>query len=128
MWTISRFGEVRLATRVLVNVLLVLAGVFVPWIIQMTDRDLRNAGYTLLQITNPIWTLWECCYKGVPIVGPVLVWGLPAVALVCWLLNLSSLTSELKQVRIPKPPRVAEEDAQRAAEAAGPPARTSPWN
>ena len=81
MWKISRFGEVRLVTRVLVNVLVLMVGVFVPWTIQLTDRDLRDAGYTLLQLSNPIWTLWECWNKGVPIVGPVLTAGLPAFAI-----------------------------------------------
>jgi hypothetical protein len=128
MWKISRFGEVRLVTRVLVNVLVLMVGVFVPWTIQLTDRSLRDAGYTLLQLSNPIWTLWECCNKGVPIVGPVLTAGLPAFAILVWLANLSSLTAELKQVRIAKPPRVAEEDAELALEAAGGPARTSPWD
>ena len=96
MWGISRFGEVRLATRVLVNFLLLLMGVCVPWTIQLTSRELRSAGYTLLQITNPIWTLWECCWRGVPIVGPLLVTALPAAALVVWLLNLPALADELK--------------------------------
>jgi hypothetical protein len=127
MWTISRFGEVCLATRVLVNALLLMAGSCFPWIIQITNPATRNMGYTLLQITNPIWTIWECCGKGIPVVGSVLVLTLPAVALLCWLANLPALTAELKQVRIPKPPRVAEEDEQIEA-AAHPVLPASPWD
>jgi hypothetical protein len=128
VWRISRFGEVRLTTRVLVHLMLLLAGSLGPWTIQLTMRDLRSAGYTLLQIYNPVWTVWECCNKGIPLVGPVLVLGVPAAALVVWLLNIPTVVTELKQVRIAKPPRVTEEDAELAAAAAPAPAHTSPWD
>jgi hypothetical protein len=94
----------------------------------LTSWELRGAGYTLLQISNPLWTLWECCWSGVPIVGPVLVVALPAAAMVVWLLNLPTLADELKQTWVPKPPRVAEDDEQVAAQAAGPPPHISPWD
>jgi hypothetical protein len=128
MWKISRFGEVRLATRVLVNVVLVMLGTFIPWTIQISSREMRNAGYTLLQITNPMWTISECAFRGMPVLGSVLVLALPPAALIVWLINVPSLVSELKQVRIAKPPRVAEEDAELAAAAAGPAGHTSPWD
>jgi hypothetical protein len=127
--TIGRFADVRLATRLLVQVVLVMLGGGIPWVFQMTHPLLRNSGYTLWQITNPVWTIWECCYKSVPVgAGTVLVTVLPLAALVVFGLNLPSVTAELKQVRLPKPRRVAEEDAELAAQAAGVPVRSSPWD
>jgi hypothetical protein len=54
--------------------------------------------------------------------------ALPAAAMVVWLLNLPTLADELKQTWVPKPPRVAEDDEQVAAQAAGPPPHISPWD
>ncbi len=125
---IGRVAEVRLATRSLVHLMLVMFGGGIPWVLQMTLPSLRNSGYTLLQISNPVWTIWECCYKGVPVVGPVLVASLPIAAIIVWALNLPSLAAELQQVRVAKPPRVAQEDAELAAQAAGPPTHANPWD
>lgn len=127
---VRRIDEVRLSARVLVHVLLVLAGGGIPWVVQMTNPQTRDLGYTLLQTTNPVWTLWECCVQnGMPAVAErFLIFVLPAAALAVWGLNLPSLAAELKQARVAKPPRVAEEDAQLAMSAASAPERTSPWD
>ena len=128
MWAVSRFGEVRLTTRVLVNVVLMMIGVFVPWSIQLTSADLRNAGYSLLEISNPVWTLYECCSRGTPVFAPVLALALSAIAVAVFAANMPSLTAELRQVRIAKPARVAEEDAELALQAAGGPQPVDPWD
>lgn len=125
---IRRFTEVRIPTRVLVHAILLIFGVGTPWVVQLSSRTLRNMGYTLLQISNPIWTIWECCFKGVPIVGPVLVFGLSAVALVVWVWNLRAVAVEIAQVRVESPPRVAEDDAALVAANSGGPQRQSPWD
>ena len=127
---VGRFGEIRLAVRVLVHVLLLLAGGVIPWVVQITNPQTRDLGYTLLQISNPIWTLWECCVEG-PLQSTdsaVLIFVLPAAALVVWLVNLPSLVAEFKQVRVAKPARVAEEDAKSAAPVVTRHVRTSPWD
>ena len=125
MSVIARFSEVRLATRVLVHLLLAMLGAGVPWVIQMTIPELRTEHYTLLQITNPFWTVVELCNKGLPFQMPVLIAVLPIAALVVWSLNVPSLLAELKQVRIPKPERVEEDDKASAPPTV--PQRTSPW-
>lgn len=127
---VARFGEVRLAARVLVHVLLLLAGGGIPWVVQITNPQTRNLGYTLLQTSNPVWTLWEYCIGGgaTAAANHVLIFVLLAAALVVWGLNLPSLAAELKQVRIPKPARVAEEEALAVASVATGPVRTSPWD
>jgi hypothetical protein len=127
---VRRFDETRISVRVLVHALLLLAGAGIPWIVQITYPQTRNLGYTLLQITNPVWTILEYCTRSGPPLpaGSVLVTVLPCVALVVFAANFPGLARELRQVRIARPPRVAEEDALLAAAKAPPPARTSPWD
>jgi hypothetical protein len=125
---IAKVSEVRLPTRVLVHLLLLMLGGGVPLIIQLSTPSLRNQGYTLLQITNPVWTVNEACGKGLPFDMPILQWVLPLAAALIWLANLPGLAAELRQVRIPKPERVVEEDAALAAQAAGDSLRKSPWD
>lgn len=124
---LRRFGEVRLTLRILVNLLLVMLGSGIPWVIQVSNPSTRNLGYTLLQVTNPVWTIWECCTRSLPMDYAVLAIVLPVAALGVMMLNLPSLARELAQVRVVPPGRVQEEDAQLAAEAAGPPQPASPW-
>jgi hypothetical protein len=125
---LRRFTEVRLAVPVVVNVILVLFGSATPWAIQMTSPQMRNMGYTLWQITNPVWTVWEVCAKSLPFDIRVLATVLPIVAIIVWLANLPALLVELKQVRIARPPRVDEEDAAQAAALAPLPVPKSPWD
>jgi hypothetical protein len=125
---VRRFADVRLAMPVVIHVCLLLLGSGTPWVIQMTSLRMRNMGWTLLEITNPVWTLAEVCFKRLPFDMPVLILALPTAALLVWLLNLPSLLDALRQVRIPKPLRVEEEDAARAALFAGAAAPKSPWD
>jgi hypothetical protein len=125
---VRRYDETRISMRVLVHALLLLAGGGIPWIVQITYPPTRNLGYSLVQITNPVWTILEYAGQGAPPTGNVLVTVLPLAALVVFAANFPGLAAELRQVRISKPPRVTEEDAQLAAAKAPPPARTSPWD
>ena len=105
-----------------------MAGVLDPAHDPDEHAPLRTAGYTLLQITNPVWTLFECCAKGIPIVGPavaarIVAGGHPGVrwpTCRAWPRKFAGA--------IAKPPRVAEEDAQLALAAAGGPQPSSPWD
>jgi hypothetical protein len=125
---VTRYSEVRLAVRFLVHVLLLLAGGGIPWVVQISIPSMRDLGYTLLQTSNPVWTLTELCFAAglSPATAPLLV-VLPLAAFVVYALNLPGLASELSLPRAAKPPRVVEEDARLAAPAAAP-ARTSPWD
>ena len=125
---VRRVSEIRLAAPALVNILLVMLGSATPWVIQMTSPQMRSMGYTLMQITNPIWTLWEVCVHGIPFDEGVLRAVLPTVAAMVWLANLPGICDELKQVRVAKPKRVDEEDAEVAAALAGPVGPKSPWD
>jgi ABC-type transport system involved in multi-copper enzyme maturation permease subunit len=128
--TVRRYDEVRLTIRFLVPVLLLMVGGGGPWILQITYPPTRNLDYTLMQTTNPMWTLWEYCIdNGIPAgLGDWLVTVLPLSALVIWGLNLPGIARELMQTRAAKPARVAEEDAELAAQSAQPVGPTSPWD
>jgi hypothetical protein len=127
---VRKFDDNRLTLRILIHILLIGVGGGIPWVVQMSNPATRGLGYTLLQITNPVWTLFECCLRGSAPANyaALLVTLLPLAALLVWILNLPSLAAELRQGRIAKPPRVAEEDAQQAAARAPEPVRASPWD
>ena len=97
MWGISRFGEVKLSTRLTVNLVLLMTGVLVPWSIQLATPSMRDWGYSLLQIPNPVWTLYECCFKGIPLVGPLLPWSLSIAAICVFVANLPGLAEEVRR-------------------------------
>jgi hypothetical protein len=73
--------------------------------------DLRTAGYNLLHVFNPFWTIAETLdrrsFISLPAASIVACSGLLA-----FLLNLRSLLAEVRLVRAASPARVAEEDAQ----------------
>jgi hypothetical protein len=122
---------VGIVLRVMFNLLLVAIGTAVPIAIQMSSDSLRNSGYSLLQITNPLWTMAELAepYKALPAEIEVLLIALPAAAAFVLLLNLPAVVVEVRQVRIARPTRVAEEDAERTAlDRPIESLHTSPWD
>jgi ABC-type transport system involved in multi-copper enzyme maturation permease subunit len=123
-----KLSRVGILSSLLIQAMLLTIACAVPAIIQMTSPKLRNADYTLLQITNPFWTLLHVAgRRALPPDTPVLLLLVSAAALLVFLLNLPGVARELSRVRIAKPERVAEEDAQLAPVPIRP-ARTSPWD
>jgi hypothetical protein len=127
---VRRYDEVKLSMRVLVHILLLVAGAGTPWVIQLSSSSMRDMGYSLLQASNPIWTLFEYCSQGKPpaVAGNWLITMLPVVAVCVWVFNLPSLAREMRQLRVSKPERVIEDDAQAAVDSAAKDGRTSPWD
>lgn len=124
---LRRWMFVSLTAGFLFHVVLVMAGVGVPMTIQMTSRALRNDGYTLLQMTNPFWTLSELVNRGPAAVqAPVVSLVVPAFALAVLLLNMRSVAAELRRQRVALPMRVAEEEA--LLHPAPTPGPSSPWD
>ncbi|RIK87739.1 MAG: hypothetical protein DCC67_01465 [Planctomycetota bacterium] len=123
---IRRWAYVPMAAAFLLHVILLLTAIGVPTVVQMMSREYRNAGYTLLQLTNPVWTLAELWDRGMAAVeGEILILATPALAVIALLLNMRSVSTELLHHRIPVPIRVAEDEA---ALHPAPEARpTSPW-
>jgi hypothetical protein len=123
---LRRWLFVPMTAAFLLQVILVMAGVGVPTIIQMTSRELRNAGYSLLQATNPFWTLHDLMDRGSSAVqSDILVLIVPAAAIIALLLNMRSIATELLHHRVAAPVRVLEEDAALKGPAA--PKPSNPW-
>lgn len=127
---LRRLGQSGWLLGVLVHVVLVLLGTGVPLVVQLMSIATRSAGYSLLQIPNPFWTLEHVVDRNtLPFEAPVLLTVLPLLAAVVFVLNLPGIVREIRYVRIAEPKRVAEEDAELAAQIAPPqPTRTSPWD
>ncbi|QDT73754.1 ABC transporter permease [Lacipirellula limnantheis] len=124
---LRKWVYVPMTAAFLIHVILLLSAIGVPTVIQMTSRELRNSGYTLLQMPNPVWTLSELANRGVNSVqADVLVLILPTAALIALLLNLRSVATELMLQRIPVPVRIIEDEAE--LEAAAPRGPQSPWD
>jgi hypothetical protein len=121
-----RWAYVSLTAGFLMHVLLVLAGVGIPLTIQMTSRTLRNEGYTLLQVTNPFWTVVEVIDRGTNSVQtPIVLLLVLGFAIAMLLLNMKSVAAELRRHRVAAPTRVIEEEAElHPAPVPGP---SNPW-
>ena len=118
---------VPMTAAFLIHVILLATAIGVPTVIQMTSRELRNSGYTLWQMTNPVWTLGELASRGVNNVqAEVLVLILPTAAIIALLLNMRSVATELLLQKTPVPVRIIEDEAE--IEAAAPHRPSSPWD
>jgi hypothetical protein len=124
---VRRWAYVPLPAAVLIHLIMLLTGVGIPTVIQLMSRQLRYSGYSLIQITNPIWTVGRLIDRGPDSVdGPLLVLLLVGAALAALLLNAPSIAAELARQRIPVPKEVLDEDAAiRLARRSGP---SSPWD
>jgi hypothetical protein len=125
---LRRHVEVRLALPIVINVILLMFGCITPWVIQMTTPAIRNNDWTLLQITNAVWTLGEACFDSTLPNLEIVMLILGGAALVVWSVNLLPLLDELRQVRIAAPQRVQEEEAAIAADLAEPEGPKDPWD
>jgi hypothetical protein len=126
---LRKWAYVPMTAAFLVHAVLFLSAIGVPTVIQMTSRELRNSGYTLWQMTNPVWTLSELVMKsqGVDNVqASVLIYILPTAAFIALMLNMRAIGTELLLQRIPVPVRIVEDEAElKAATSRGP---KSPWD
>jgi len=120
-----------IALAPLVQVVLLLLGCLVPLIIHMASPTLREMDYELLQAPDPFWSLVHIVDRSTfPEEGYVLLIIVPPTALIVFWLNLRGVAHEVRQVRMAKPKRVADEDAEKASLKSPPPepARPSPWD
>lgn len=125
---LRRFTHLSLTSAVLFQVLLVLAASGIPLSIHLMTPELRN-DYSLIEISNPFYSLAEVIdsnYFSFAVVSLLTV--IPLAAAVVFLLNLPATISAVSQVRIAKPERVAEEDAEIAALLATSPGPSSPFD
>jgi hypothetical protein len=91
------------------------------------SNELRDFDYTLLQITNPLGTVYHLLTAGMnSLEAGMIVVVVPLAGLVVFLLNMPAILREIRQVRIAAPERVQEEEAILAP--APVPAPLSPWD
>lgn len=122
-----RFIFVSLTAGFLLHVILLLIGCGGPQILSYASSSLQfGREYSLLHITNPIWTLIELLDNGAASIEAwtvLLVIG-PAAVIVL-LLNIRAVAVEIQYHRSSLPTRVAEDEAQLHPEPeAGP---SNPW-
>lgn len=126
MMLLRRAGWGTMFMSLLVNILLILLGCGVPLSIHLMEPVWRG-DYSLIEISNPFWTLVEMFGDKLPIRDQLKVMallGAPAGLLL--LLNLPSIAREVQQVRAAKPRRVVEDD--RSLQPAAEPERKNPWD
>jgi hypothetical protein len=125
---LRRVTPVSLVLAVLLQVLLLLAGCGIPLSVHLMMPDIRR-DYSLIEITNPFYSLYEVVEaRGFTAEVVTLLGVVPMAALVMFLLNLPGIVVAVNQVRIAKPQRVLEEDAQIEALRAPPPGPSSPFD
>ena len=107
---LRRLNQGKILLGVLVQVLLLLLGIGAPLTIHLMIADMRDS-YSLLEISNPFWTLEEILtHRSLSSETAVAMIVLPIAAALVFLANLPSVVTAVRQVRIAKPKRVAEED------------------
>lgn len=127
---LRRWAPIAPALPLMIQVLIVLVLVGLPLVVHLSSPFLRNMDYSALQVFNPGWTFVEIeRHRGIPGEAGVWILAVPLAAIVILGLNLPGAALELRQGRVAAPPRVAEEEAQAAAQRAPrAPARQSPWD
>ena len=112
MRALRRFTSNGLALSVSLQILLVLFGCVVPLVIQWTLPQFRHVNYSILQITNPFWSLSEVLGSSLSPETPLLVTFVPAAAVAVFLMNIPGLIREISVIRIMTPERVTDDDAE----------------
>jgi hypothetical protein len=122
---LRRWTLVTMMACVLLHILLVLAGIGIPTIIQWMSVPSPQADYSLLQITNPLWSLSHVIGGSSAAERFVLLIVVMSAAVCLLLVNMPSVIRELQQVRSLPPPRVLADEAELHPEPAAKP--RNPW-
>ncbi|HUY31988.1 MAG TPA: hypothetical protein VMV69_04345 [Pirellulales bacterium] len=126
---LRKISALSMPVGVLLHLLLVLAGTGVPMTIHYMRPGIRN-DYSLIEMSNPFWTLEEAGNRSTGLSPEIVVVAcvVPLVAAAVLLANLPAVVAAVRQVRIAKPRRVAEEDAFVESRRASPPVPSSPFD
>lgn len=128
---LRRWSPTGTILSLVVTLLLFVMGAGVPMTIHMSTVPYgRYDDYTMLQVTNPFWTMYEMFFSGgLFAFAEAVTLVLVSLALVVFALNIKGIFSEVRFVRIEKPHRVQEEDAELAATLhPRPHLKKSPWD
>ena len=119
-WLRRWFPQGALLLSLVLHAALLGLGAGAPFAIAIFTRK----NYTLLQLTNPFWTL-NAVERGTEFTLFLLV-ALPLAAVAVLALNFPGLVAELRLARTAQPERVAADEAARLAPRR--PTKTSPWD
>ncbi|MFI4876943.1 MAG: ABC transporter permease [Blastopirellula sp. JB062] len=126
---LRRVGAGDIFLSAIIHLLLVMFGVFVPLIIQLSSSWIPNNEYSLVQIINPFWTL--AAILSDPITGgnPTLLTSVILLAIgavMTLVLQIILSAGDIAPVRQAAPQRVIEEE--RSLVPAATPEPESPWD
>lgn len=113
----------------LIQALLVVIGTAVP-LIAHTMLDQYTMTYSVLEMTNPFWTIAEMTADYTPPNAEELAVAvlLPIIAVVVFLLNLPGVAAEVRYVRIATPKRVVEDESVLHPQPAPVAVASNPWD
>lgn len=121
-----RFAFVSLTAGFLLHVILLLVGCGGPQVISYLSRSLQFNQYTLLHITNPVYTLYTLLDDGAAAIeGPAALLIVGTATLIVLLLNVRAVAVEIQYHRRNLPQRIVEEEALLHPQPA--PQPTNPW-
>ena len=126
IYGLRRLTEVSLLGCFLIQVLFVLGGTCLPYLVQTLTNRARTLDGSLFSMTSPYWNVSRVLDGGLN--GTTrfnLAVALGVVALVVFVVNLTLAAREAQQVRVAKPKRVIEDDREQQPQPETTP--TNPW-
>ena len=123
-----RFAYVTMSGALLIQLILILAGVGIPMLLQMISSSFgTNQSYAFIHFLDPLRTLRELVTRGPSAVNAsTLLMIVPTAAVIALLLNLRSVMAEVQRQRTPLPKRLVDDDIELHPPAAARP--TNPWD
>ncbi|MCC7085323.1 MAG: hypothetical protein IT427_09985 [Pirellulales bacterium] len=109
---LRRIATVTMLASVLIHLLLLLAGFGIPYAVKSMSLELREADYSFLQVTDPVFSIWHVLDGGTTSDASVLLLLIPGVAICVLLLNVPRIIRELRVVREAAPARVLQDEAE----------------
>lgn len=126
---IRRVGSGDVFLSAIIHLLLLLFGVFVPIIIQLSSYWLPNNEYSIVQISNPFWTLSTIMSKWNSIWSPQLSAAIILLTIgagLMFVLQIIISANDIVPNRQAAPSRVTEDDLLLSPQGAGGP--ETPWD
>jgi hypothetical protein len=124
---LRQLGRVTMLLTFLVNVFLAVVGVAIPLFFQAWLEGYGRMSYSLVQLTNWVWTLEEAGDGNLLSFSlvPIIVYGSAGIV---FLLNLLFAIYEVEQVRLVTPERVLRDELELHPPPDDSQRRASPWD
>jgi len=124
---LRQLGRVTMLLAFIINLFLAVIGVALPLFFQAWLEGYGRMSYSIVQMTNWIWTLEEAADGNVLLFSsvPIIIYCSAAVV---FLLNLLFAIYEVEQVRLATPERVLQDELELHPQPDEPRVRTSPWD